>query len=407
MKKWFSLFFVIFGLSFQILGVSIETVNKTFTNVKIIKDSAQEIEFIEEDGRISRIDKNYLINIKEDISKKQDPPKMIITQMWGNEAIFQGVSLFGDRLARRNGDSYQNVSQAYNVMTFMSFASLPKGFEMDIAVANPLIGRTNTDRDGFFQNIPGGASQNQTVINSFNNGTLGFDSNMTKIRNENNKLLDYFFTRFHYSHETKAFGTFGVGAVTIHTTDPIYSMRFLYAVSWKIPQTVLPYLNPNMIAYTYMLNEAAGAFQGNSNIRFNVFHKYTITDSFAIIPSVTLGYLNANNNINREKGIGDITTNIKFSYLDYFINLNHVRRSETLFDNAIYFPGQGVYTNTVGDGMVADPSKINGAQNALVTNQITQNVSDSYAREYLIKNYQNQRVIKDIFYINIGYSLKF
>jgi hypothetical protein len=407
MKKWFS-FLIIFGLSFQVMAVSIETANKkNIDNVKILKESPQEIEYIDEDGKINRIDRSYVINIKEDGPKKPDPPKMVITQMFGNEAMFQGVSLFGDRLARRNGDSYQSVSQAYNVMTFVAFTGLPKGFEMDIAGANPLTARSNTDRDGFYQNLPGGASQNQTVINSFNSGTLGFDPNMTKKRDENNKLLDYFFTRFHYNHETKAFGTFGIGAITIHTADPVYMMRFLYAVSWKAPQTVLPYLNPNVIAYTYMLNEAAGAFQGNSNIRFNIFHKYVITDAFAITPSVTVGYLNSNNNINREKGIGDVTTNVKFSYLDYFINLNHVRRSDTLFDNGIFFPGQGVYTNANGDGMVADPSRINGAQNALVTNQITQNVSDSFAREYLIKNYQNQRVIRDIFFINIGYTLRF
>lgn len=406
MKKWLSLA-ITFFFSVQLMAVSIETANKTFTNVKIVKESEKEIEFVEEDGRISRIDRSYVNNIKEDGPKKPDPPKMVITQMWGNEAMFQGVSLFGDRLARRNGDSYQSVSQAYNVMTFVAFTGLPKGFEMDIAAANPLTARTNTDRDGWFQNTPGGVSQNQTVINSYNSGTLGFDPNATKRRDENNKLIDYFFTRFHYNHETKAFGTFGIGAITIHTADPTYMMRFLYAVSWKAPQSVLPYLNPNVIAYTYMLNEAAGAFQGNSNIRFNIFHKYDITNDFAITPSLTVGYLNANNNINREKGVGDVTTNVKFSYLDYFLNLNYVRRSNTLFDNGIFFPGQGVYTGVNGDGMVADPSRINGAQNYLTTTQLAQNVSDPFARKYLIDNYQNQKVIRDIFYVNIGYTLKF
>jgi hypothetical protein len=406
MKKWLS-FIAFFCLSFQIMAVSIETASKTFTNVKIIKDTPQEIEFLEEDGRISRIDRSYVTNIKEDGPKKPDPPKMVITQIFGNEAMFQGVSLFGDRLARRNGDSYQSFSQAYNVMTFVAFTGLPKGFEMDIAGANPLTGRSNTDRDGFFQNTPGGVNQNQTVINSYNSGNLLFDPNATVKRDEKNKLLDYFFTRFHYNHETKAFGTFGIGAVTIHTADPVYSMRFLYAVSWKAPSNILPYLNPNVIAYTYMLNEAAGAFQGNSNIRFNIFHKYVINDSFAITPSVTVGYLNSNNNINREKGIGDITSNLKFSYLDYFINLNHVRRSETLFDNQIFFPGQGVYTGVNGDGMVADPSRINGAQNSLVTSQLSQNISDPLAKKYVIENYQNQRVIRDIFFVNIGYTLRF
>ena len=406
MKKWLS-FLIVFSLSFQIMAVSIETANKTFTNVKILKDTPQEIEFIEEDGRISRIDRSYVTNIKEDGPKKPDPPKMVITQMWGNDAAFQGVSLYGDRMARRNGDSYRSINEAYNVMTFVAFTGLPKGFEMDLGAANPLVGRTNTDRDGVFQNTPGGVSQNQTVINSYNSGTLGFDPNATRQRDEQNRLLDYLFTRFHYNHETKSFGTFGLGMISVHTTDPIYSMRVLYATSWKAPKNILPYLSPNIIMYSNMLNEANGALQGNNNIRFNIFHKYAITDNFAITPSVTVGYLNANNNISREKGVGDISTTVKFSYLDYFINLNHMRRSDTLFDNGIFFPGQGIYANTIGDGMVADPSRINGFQNSLVTSQISQNVSDPFAREYLIKNYQNQRVIRDIFFVNIGYTLKF
>jgi hypothetical protein len=407
MKKWFS-FLIIFSLSFQVMAVSIETANKkNIDNVKILKESPQEIEYLDEDGKINRIDRSYVINIKEDGPKKPEPPKVIITQMFGNDAAFQGVSLYGDRLARRNGDSYKSVNEAYNAMTFITFAGLPKGLEMDIGAANPFVGRSNTDRDGVFQNTPGGSSQNQTVINSFNSGALGFDPNMTKRRDEQNRLLDYLFTKLHYNHETKAFGTFGLGLITVHTTDPIYSMRILYATSWKAPKNILPYLNPNFIMYSNMLNEANGALQGNNNMRFNIFHKYVITDAFAITPSVTVGYLNANNNISREKGVGDISTTIKFSYLDYFLNLNHMRRSDTLFDNSIYFPGQGVYANSVGDGIVADPSKINGAQNALVTSQITQNVSDPFAREYLIKNYQNQRVIRDIFFINIGYTLKF
>jgi hypothetical protein len=84
-----------------------------------------------------------------------------------------------------------------------------------------------------------------------------------------------------------------------------------------------------------------------------------------------------------------------------------VRRSETLFDNQIFFPGQGVYTGVNGDGMVADPSKINGTQNSLITSQLSQNISDSLAKKYVIENYQNQRVIRDIFFINIGYTLRF
>jgi hypothetical protein len=391
-------------LTSNIFAGSIELKNKKIIeNVQVKSNTVQEVEYIDEDGKIHRLDKNAVLTVNDD-SNKPLPPKIIITQMFGNESAFQGVSLFGDRLARRNGDSYKSVSEAYNVMTFVTFAGLPKGFEMDIAAANPLTARTNTDRDGFFQNTSGGVSQNQTVINSYNGGNLLFDPNATKIRDEKNKLPDYFFTRFQYNHETK-FGTFGLGAVTINMSDPSYNMRLLYNVYWKAP--FLAYLNPNINIYSYMLNEASGMFQGTRNIRLNLFHKYEINKDFYITPSVTVGYLDANNNINREKGIGDISTSLKFGYLSYFLNLNYVRRSETAFDNNIFFPAQGIYAGTNGDGMVADPSRINGFSNNFVTNQILANVSDENLRKYLINNYQNQKINRDIFFLQFGYTLKF
>ena len=55
MKKWFS-FLIIFSLNFQVMAVSIETANKkNIDNVKILKDTAQEIEYIDEDGKIIKI----------------------------------------------------------------------------------------------------------------------------------------------------------------------------------------------------------------------------------------------------------------------------------------------------------------------------------------------------------------
>ena len=402
----FKVIYFLLLFSFNLFAVSIETTNKkNIENVKILKDTAQEIEYVDEDGKISRIDRSYVTAVKEDGPKKPEPPKVAVTQIFGNELVFQGIPLYGDRLARRNGDSYKSFNEGYNVMTSVAMIGLPKGFEMDVAAANPMVGRTNTDRDQVYQNSALGTSQNQTVINSLNSGSLLFDPNSTKIRNENNKLLDYFFTRFHFNHETKL-GTFGIGAITIHTTDPAYSMRFLYAVSWKMP--FLQYLNPNVTMYYNMLNESSGAYQGNKNVRFNISHKYEIEKDFSFTPSITVGYLDANNNLTRQKGIGDITTNLRFGYLSYFLSFNHVRRSDTLFDNQLSFPTQGTYANTVtNDGMVADPSRVYGNQNNYIINQISQNVSDENAKKALINQYQNQRIIKDIFYISLGYTLKF
>ena len=401
MKKFFFIFFL-FSFNVSIWSVSIETVNKkNFNNVKILKQDEKEIEFLDENGLVNKIDRTFVSSIKEN---SNPPTTAILSQTFGNELVFQGVPLYGDRLARRNGESYSSFNQGYNVMTNISLQNLPKGLEIDLASANPLVGRSNTDRDLNFQTVPGGISQNQLVVNSINSGNLLYDPNGVKIRNENNRLLDYIFTRFHYNHETKL-GIFGLGAVTIHTTDPAYSMRFLYAISWKMP--FLQYLNPNVVMYTNMLNEANGFFQGTRNVRFNLFHKYEIDKDFSITPSITVGYADANNNTSRQKGINDITTNIKFSYLNYFLTFNHVRRSDILFDNNIFFPVQGGYSNTIGDGMIADPSRVHGYQNSFITNQISQNISDENLKKHVINNYQNQRIIKDIFYIAIGYTLKF
>jgi hypothetical protein len=87
--------------------------------------------------------------------------------------------------------------------------------------------------------------------------------------------------------------------------------------------------------------------------------------------------------------------------------LNHVKRSDTLFDNNVFFPNQGMYTGTNGDGEVSNPSRVNGFNNSLITNYISTNVSDENFKKSLINNYQNQKVVTNIYYIQLGYSIKF
>jgi hypothetical protein len=105
----------------NIFSGSIELKNKKIIeNIQIKNNTSQEVEYVDEDGKIHRLDKNMVAIVNDD---KPAPPKIVITQMFGNEMTFQGVSLFGDRLARRNGETYKGFSEAYNTLTFVTFAN--------------------------------------------------------------------------------------------------------------------------------------------------------------------------------------------------------------------------------------------------------------------------------------------
>ncbi|MCE9501250.1 MAG: hypothetical protein K8R21_12255, partial [Leptospira sp.] len=78
-----------------------------------------------------------------------------------------------------------------------------------------------------------------------------------------------------------------------------------------------------------------------------------------------------------------------------------------LYDNDRVYPKTGVYGDTnSNDGMTVDPSKTTGVKNQTVLNEIAKTPGRG-ASEYLTRSYQEQHIVRNIFIVNIGYTLRF
>ena len=415
----------------SIHSMTVETVRgKTFENVKIERENSEEIEFSDKDGVVTKVRRASIKSITPDRTEKDDPaetsadeslpvpmpaekPKaeslpehsFMLTQYMSNDGAFQGSSLYGERDARRNGSRYRDYYQSYFLTTGIDILGLPKPFKFGITMMNPAVDRTNTDSDHFFQTQPGGQDRTALVNSSIQSGTLQYDPNSVKTRKEQNKLLDYLFTRMAYEHETRM-GTFYTGFLFIHINEPAYALRGYYLLGWKPP--VLSYLNPNFTLNTKMTSEYGGIYQGNHNYRLSLSHEYFKGEKFRVIPSLVIGYQDVNNNASNKRGFSDISPRLQFEYLNFFIALNYMFRTDPdLVDNSYYTPDIGAYPNqSQTDGKTVNPSKAYGYKNQLILNEISAVSPNEFVKRELSQHYQEQRIVSGIFFINLGYSVR-
>ncbi|HNK58935.1 MAG TPA: hypothetical protein PLL86_22170, partial [Leptospiraceae bacterium] len=322
-----------------------------------------------------------------------------------NDGAFQGASLFGERQSRRNNQSYKSFSQAWFLTSSVELLGLPKQFQISFTTMNPLVDRTNTDSDLYFQSTPSGANQNKLVSNSINSGTLQYDPNQVKPRKEKNALTDYLFTRLNYEHTTKL-GSFGVGFIFINVNDPAYVMRGYFTVSWKPP--VLQFLNPVLSINNKMLSEYGGIFQGDHNYRLSIGHEFFKERLIHVTPSLVVGYQDVNNNQNMKKGISDISPRLQFNISNFYVALNYMyRATPALADTKNYTPDIGVYPDSnQNDGKTIDPSKAYGYKNNFITDSIAANSPNDLVRHVLTDRYQQQHIVRGIFFFNIGYTVR-
>ncbi|RHX87694.1 hypothetical protein [Leptospira stimsonii] len=408
-------------------SVQIETIGgKKFRKVKVVKESESEIQFEDEDGIILRIRKEKVKSISPDLpegapeissDESLPSPKPVeeksplpehsvqLTQFLSNDGAFQGASLFGEKQARRNNMKYTDYYESYYLTSSVNLLGLPPQLRIAFTVMNPLVDRTNTDSDGFFQNTSGGKDQTQTINQFIQTGQLGFDPNETKLRKEKNGLNDYLFTTAAYEHLTKL-GAFSVGFLFINVDDPTFLMRGYLVFGWKPP--FLDYLNPQLTVNSKMLSETNGAFQGTHNVRLTLSHEYFKGRLVQVTPSLVTGYQDVNDNIDRKKGISDVSPRIQFNYSDFFIALNWMyRATPSLVDNQLSTPSSGVYQDTnATDGKTTDPSKVHGYLNQATVDYIRSNSPNEYVSRELIQHYQSQHIVRGIYFFNIGYSIR-
>jgi hypothetical protein len=158
-----------------------------------------------------------------------------------------------------------------------------------------------------------------------------------------------------------------------------------------------------------MLSEVGGIYQGNHNYRLSISHEFFSGKNFRITPSVVMGYQDVNNNIDMKKGFSDISPRLQFNYLNYFFALNYMYRvNPYLVDTKYYYPDIGVYPDTnQTDNKTIDPSKVNGWENALIIDSLSAIAPNDLVRTYLLNKFQQQKIVSDIFFFNIGYTLRF
>lgn len=420
--------FLLIFIFFELNSVTIETKSgKVFESVTIGEETETTLEFIDSHGIITRIRKDSIKKISDDKPlgapeesadesipvpmpaqpKKSDLPEhsILLNQSLSNDGAFQGASLFGERQSRRNNESYKSFSQAWFLTSSVDLLGLPKELQISLTALNPLVDRTNTDSDLFYQSTPGGANQNQLVTKSINSGTLQYDPNQVKPRKEKNALTDYLFSRINYEHTTKL-GSFGVGFLFINVNDPTYVMRGYYTVTWRPP--FLAYLNPVFSINNKMLSEYGGIFQGDHNYRLSFGHEFFKEKIIRITPSLVIGYQDVNNNQNMKKGFSDISPRLQFNLSNYFIAFNYMyRATPALADTKYYTPDIGVYPDSnQNDGKSVDPSKAYGYKNTFITDTIGANSPNELVRYYLTDRYQQQHIVRGIFFFNIGYTVR-
>lgn len=413
----------------QLFAVSVETANgKVFEKVTVLKETESEIEIVDQDGIVYRIRKDKIKQIAPD--RPEAPPELatdesvptgavknppvknslpehsiLLSQSLSNDGAFQGSDLFGERQARRNGTPYKDFYEAYFLTTSIELLGLPKQFKLGLTMMNPLVDRSNTDADLRFQSTPGGPDQTYLIDQSLASGKLQFDPNQVRTRKEKNGLYDYLFTRAMYEHETRL-GTFSAGFLFINQNDPTYVMRGYWVIGWKAP--FWEWLNPQISINNKMLNDYGGIFQGTHNYRLSISHEFFKGETFRITPSLVTGYAEVNDNLDRKKGISDVSPRLQFDYEKFFVAANMMyRATPALVDNGSYTPNIGVYAdNNPNDGLTVDPSKAYGYKNEFVINYLSSLTTDPTVKRSLIEHYQQQHIVHVIFFYNVGYTIR-
>ncbi|WP_242935408.1 hypothetical protein [Leptospira kobayashii] len=413
----------------SIYGITVVTTSgKTFEKVTIEKDTDRELEIVDKNGIFIRIKKEKVLKLIPD-SQGQAPElavdesvptgpvtspaavgslpehSLLLSQSVSNDGAFQGSDLFGERQARRKHKNYKDVYESYFLTSSIELLGLPKQFKLGMTIMNPMVDRTNTDSDLRLQSLPGGPDQTDIVNKSLSSGTLLYDPAQVRTRREKNGLPDYLFTRAMYDHETRL-GTFSAGFLFINANDPIYVMRGYWVIGWKPP--FLEWLNPQFSMNNKMLNDYGGIFQGTHNYRLSFSHEFFKGETFRITPSLVIGYADVNDNIDRKKGVSDISPRLQFDYSKFFFAMNMMyRETPSLVDNASYTPSDGVYADSnQNDGRVTDPSKVFGYANQYILNQISTNAPNDFVKRELTQHYQQQHIIHSIFFFNLGYTMK-
>ncbi|BDA80552.1 hypothetical protein LPTSP3_g34820 [Leptospira kobayashii] len=342
------------------------------------------------------------------VKQEEKKPEFIFSQALANDVFIFGNSLYGERLSRRNNEEYQTVSNGLILGTFVNFLTPITGLKVNLVVANPLTGRSNTDNDFFYQSSPGGKDETDKVVRSVQGNQVAYDLNQIRPRKENNGLRDYFIGQIGYEWNT-SIGQFSTGFFIINSNNyPTNTSAMNYTFGWK--PNFLTVLKPELISNYRISSETNGLNQGNSHHRLGFSHEFDLSKDWKLTPGIQTGFQYFNNNTDRRTGVTDITTKVQVNYSFVNFSISDVYRpSLFLFDNDRTYPKpSGVSSDqNPEDGKVADPSKIHGTTNQLAAATIQSLSLDPITKDSLINSYQQQHLPKHHIIFNLGYMAKF
>ena len=346
-------------------------------------------------------------NTVETKTAEKPKPDFILTQFIANDVNFRGISIYGEKLSRRNLNEYQSFSNAWLLSSTVAFQLPLTGLKFIFTANNPVLNRENKDSDQRLQIASGGEDQTQNLNNYLNGSRLKFDAAALKSRKEYNGLRDVFIAQMYYDWETKI-GTMRTGFFFLNNHN--YPTKFNFG-EWVLglKPAMLKVLSPEINVYYRFTSELGGITNGNIHIRPSIKHDFMKDSFFRITPSLEMGYQAANNNIDRRYGISDFTSKLQFFLGSFFVTLIGVHRPDLyIYDNDRNFTKTGQFSDiNPNDGKTVDPSKTVGVQNQLVLNTINNSNTHEVVKQFATRNFQEQNIVQNIFIVNFGYTLKF
>ncbi len=410
MKKFLYLhFFLVFSLFAQ-------------TSNTIPADANKESEPVKETTTIQPEAKSTEPTKAVETKSAEAKPDFAITQFLANDVNFRGNSIYGEKLSRRNQESYKSFSEAWLISTNVTFQLPLPGLKFLFTANTPIENRGNKDSDMRLQTSPGGDDQTSRFNQTMQNGkvstdTLGnftldpsgktsVDPSAVRIRREQNGLRDVFIGQMYYDWDTKI-GGFRTGLFFLNNQN--YPSKFNLG-EWVLGYKpgVLKFLSPEITTFYRFTSELNGINNANIHTRGSLKYEFFKDQFFRIVPTLEVGYQAANNNIDKRNGFSDVTARLQFFFGNLFVGLNGIHRPNLyLYDNDRAFPKTGAYGDVnAKDGMTVDPSKTASIVDRLALDEIAKLPGRGVA-EYITRNYQQQHIEKNIFIVNIGYSLKF
>ena len=105
-----------------------------------------------------------------------------ITQYYANDINFRGLSIYGEKLSRRNQESYKSFAESWFLSTNVIFHLPLPGLKFLLTSNNPLENRSNKDADLRFQTTPGGDEQVSKFNRAIQSGVFDYDPNALILR---------------------------------------------------------------------------------------------------------------------------------------------------------------------------------------------------------------------------------